>query len=29
MIHGVKNTGEERLVIAFFVAPGKEPSEIV
>ena len=29
MVHGVKNTGEERLVIAFFVAPGKEPSEIV
>ena len=29
MIHGVKNTGEERLVIAFFVAPGREPTEIV
>jgi putative monooxygenase len=29
MIHGVKNTGEERLVIAFFVAPGKEQSEII
>lgn len=26
-IHGVKNTGKERLVIAFFVAPGKEPTK--
>ena len=26
-IHAVKNTGKEKLVIAFFVAPGSEPSE--
>jgi mannose-6-phosphate isomerase-like protein (cupin superfamily) len=26
-IHAVTNTGEEKLVIAFFVAPGKEPSK--
>ncbi len=25
-VHGVVNTGTTRLVIAFFVAPGKEPS---
>ena len=28
MVHGVTNTGEERLLIAFFVAPGKEPSQL-
>ena len=28
-IHGVKNTGEDRLVICFFVAPGKEKSTIL
>ncbi|MEM2876279.1 MAG: cupin domain-containing protein [Candidatus Bathyarchaeia archaeon] len=28
-IHSVKNTGSEKLVIAFFVAPGKEKSELV
>jgi len=28
-IHGVKNTGCERLVIAFFVAPGREPTKEV
>ncbi|MEM3019157.1 MAG: cupin domain-containing protein [Candidatus Bathyarchaeia archaeon] len=28
-IHGVKNTGSERLTIAFFVAPGREPSREV
>jgi len=26
-IHGVKNTGKEKLVVAFFVAPGKEPTK--
>jgi mannose-6-phosphate isomerase-like protein (cupin superfamily) len=24
MIHGIKNSGSERLVVNFFVAPGKE-----
>jgi len=28
-IHAVKNTGKEKLVVAFFVAPGKEPTELV
>ena len=28
-IHGVKNTGKEKLVVAFFVAPGKEPTKEV
>lgn len=28
-IHGVENTGSERLVIAFFVAPGREEAEVV
>lgn len=28
-IHAVKNTGKEKLVIAFFVAPGKEPAKEV
>ena len=28
-IHGVKNTGKEKLIIAFFVTPGKEPSQVV
>jgi mannose-6-phosphate isomerase-like protein (cupin superfamily) len=28
LVHGVKNTGDERLLIAFFVAPGKEASQI-
>jgi len=28
-VHGVRNTGDERLEIAFFVAPGKEPSKRV
>lgn len=28
-IHGVKNTGSEKLVIAFFVAPGREESKVV
>jgi len=28
-IHGVRNTGDKRLEIAFFVAPGKEPSKQV
>ena len=28
-VHGVKNTGNEELVIAFFVAPGKEESEVI
>ena len=28
-IHRVINTGKDRLLIAFFVTPGKEPSEIV
>lgn len=28
MVHGVKNTGDERLLIAFFVAPGKEASQV-
>ena len=28
-IHGVKNTGENRLVICFFVAPGKEKSIVL
>lgn len=27
-IHGVENTGEDRLVICFFVAPGKEKSVV-
>ncbi len=27
-IHGVKNTGKRRLLIAFFVAPGKELTKI-
>jgi mannose-6-phosphate isomerase-like protein (cupin superfamily) len=27
--HGVKNTGSEKCVVAFFVAPGKEKSEVV
>jgi mannose-6-phosphate isomerase-like protein (cupin superfamily) len=29
VIHGVKNTGKERLVICFFVAPGKESSVVI
>ena len=29
MIHCVKNEGEERLALAFFVAPGREKSEII
>jgi len=28
-IHAVKNTGEEKLVVAFFVAPGREPTKEV
>lgn len=28
-IHGVENTGEDRLVICFFVAPGKEKSVVM
>jgi len=28
-IHGVKNTGKEKLVVAFFVAPGKEPTKVI
>jgi len=28
-IHGVKNSGEDRLVICFFVAPGKEKSVVL
>ena len=28
-IHGVKNTGKEKLIVAFFVAPGREPAEEV
>ena len=28
-VHGVENTGSEKLVVAFFVAPGKEKSEVV
>ena len=28
-IHGVKNTGSEKLIIAFFVAPGREESKVV
>lgn len=28
-VHGVRNTGAERLVVAFFVAPGREPSQEV
>jgi quercetin dioxygenase-like cupin family protein len=28
-IHGVQNTGEERLIICFFVAPGKEKSVVL
>jgi mannose-6-phosphate isomerase-like protein (cupin superfamily) len=28
-IHGVENTGEGRLVICFFVAPGKEKSKVL
>jgi mannose-6-phosphate isomerase-like protein (cupin superfamily) len=28
-IHGVENTGRERLVICFFVAPGKEKSIVL
>ncbi len=28
-VHGVKNTGEERLVICFFVAPGGDKTQIV
>jgi len=28
-IHGVENTGNEKLVIAFFVAPGREESKVV
>lgn len=28
MVHGVENTGKKRLLIAFFVAPGKEPSVV-
>lgn len=28
-IHGVKNTGKEKLIVAFFVAPGGEPAEVV
>jgi len=26
-VHGVTNTGKRRLLIAFFVTPGKEPSK--
>ena len=29
VIHGVKNTGEKRLIICFFVAPGMEKSEVI
>ena len=28
-VHAVTNTGTEKLLIAFFVAPGKEPSKVV
>ncbi|MFQ6094577.1 MAG: cupin domain-containing protein [Candidatus Bathyarchaeia archaeon] len=28
-IHAVTNTGKEKLLIAFFVAPGREPSEVI
>lgn len=28
-VHGVVNTGSERLLVAFFVSPGKEPSKEV
>lgn len=28
-IHGAENTGEDRLVICFFVAPGKEKSVVL
>ncbi len=28
-IHGVENSGEDRLVICFFVAPGKEKSVVL
>jgi len=29
IVHGVENTGSEKLVIAFFVAPGSEKSKVV
>lgn len=29
IVHGVENTGEERLVICFFVAPGREKTQVV
>ena len=28
-VHGVKNTGKETLIIAFFVAPGREKAQVV
>jgi len=28
-VHGVENTGSDKLVVAFFVAPGKERSIVV
>lgn len=28
-IHCVKNTGDERLIIGFFVAPGREKSKVI
>jgi len=28
-IHGVKNTGKEKLIVAFFVAPGGDPTKEV
>jgi len=27
-VHGVENTGSEKLIVAFFVAPGKEKSVV-
>ncbi|RLG48327.1 MAG: hypothetical protein DRN92_01270 [Thermoproteota archaeon] len=28
-VHRVKNTGKETLIIAFFVAPGREKAQVV